>query len=364
MENKLLSGVLICLCPFAFCLPRSYFAFMLGAFSRRLLPVLQLTRMALVFTAIADGFCSILLLAKARSLNTGFPVEHFLDPWRILAMAGVSVGLYGFGMSLNDIIDRRRDQQIASHRPLPSGRIGLSSAYAVCILLAFLAITAGFYYAVMPHGVDSREGDMSLLLIVLTGFLIIFYDTAGKYLVAPGLLTLGLIRFFHAVIPAPQLPLLWHPLLLLNHVTILSLLAYAWEEKRPALTAIHWWAVLGGVAFVDVASIGLVWTRRGELWLDRGLAIPLTAACLFAAMAILIRRHSVSSRDAGQSVMFYGLLWLILYDAAFVAGYVSPMYGVALLLLLPVAYLSVQFIRWWTHLLIVSHPPGFKRAEH
>ena len=30
--------------------------------------------------------------------------------------------------------------------------------------------------------------------------------------VAPGLITLGLIRFFHACIPAPNVPLLWQPL--------------------------------------------------------------------------------------------------------------------------------------------------------
>ena len=34
-----------------------------------------------------------------------------------------------------------------------------------------------------------------------------WHDLAGKYLVAPGLLSLGLIRFFHATVPAPQLPL-------------------------------------------------------------------------------------------------------------------------------------------------------------
>ena len=49
---------------------------------------------------------------------------------------------------------------------------------------------------------------MPLLLVLWTGLLVAFYDLAGKYLVALGLLSLGLIRFFHAVIPAPQLPLL------------------------------------------------------------------------------------------------------------------------------------------------------------
>ena len=44
------------------------------------------------------------------------------------------------------------------------------------------------------------------------------------------------------------MPLLWHPLLLLNHVTILSTVAYLWEQKRPALTKLHWWAVSGCLA--------------------------------------------------------------------------------------------------------------------
>ena len=43
-----------------------------------------------------------------------------------------------------------------------------------------------------------------------------FYEMR-KYLVAPGLLTLGLIRFFQALVADPSVPLIWHPLVLLNH---------------------------------------------------------------------------------------------------------------------------------------------------
>ena len=74
---------------------------------------------------------------------------------------------------------------------------------------------------------------------------------------------LGLIRFFHAIVPAPRIPVLWHPLLLLNHVTILSTVAYVWEQKRPPLTRLHWWTVLGGLLLVDVLAIALVASRRG-----------------------------------------------------------------------------------------------------
>ena len=105
----------------------------------------------------------------------------------------------------------------------------------------------------------------TIALLVWTGLLITFYDFAGKYLVAPGLITLGLIRFFHATIPAPQLPLLWHPLLLLNHVAILSTVCYRLEKKRPHLTRIHWWAVLGGLLLIDVLCVMFVWWKRGNL---------------------------------------------------------------------------------------------------
>src|ERR1700710_1880166 len=104
------------------------------ALSRRLLPLLQLTRMALVFTAIADSFCAMLLLSVVPKHN-----PDILDPANMLAIAAMSISLYGFGMSLNDIIDRRRDQQLAAYRPLPSGRVGLVTANVICTLLGVSA---------------------------------------------------------------------------------------------------------------------------------------------------------------------------------------------------------------------------------
>src|SRR5215213_1182225 len=103
---------------------------------------------------------------------------------------------------------------------------------------------------------------MSLVLVVWTASLIAFYDVAGKYLVAPGLITLGLIRFFHSLVPAPYVPLLWHPLLLLNHVTILSTVAYHWEGKRPPLTRVHWITVLGGLMVLNAAAASFVASRH------------------------------------------------------------------------------------------------------
>jgi hypothetical protein len=61
--------------------------------------------------------------------------------------------------------------------------------------------------------------------------------------------------------------------------------------------------------------------------------------------------------------MLRGLLWLIVYDAAFVAGYVGLVPAAIILALLPIAYLSVQLMRWWNQFLALSQRPAFKRVE-
>jgi 4-hydroxybenzoate polyprenyltransferase len=335
---------------------------MLISISQRLLTLLQLTRMALVFTAIADSECELLLSSHA----SGFPVSRRL----VMAVAVISIGLYGYGMSLNDIIDRRRDRQIAAHRPLPSGRIGIITAHVICSLLAVAALIGGILLDAWGNT------DLALVLVVWTLLLISFYDLAGKYLVAPGLLALGLVRFFHALIPAARMrgldfstlavPVIWHPLLLFNHVTILSAIAYWWEEKRPALTRRHWWAVLGTLAAIDAAVIARMW-RHGHISfmaapLSPRFTLPVAAIAVFIALGWLIRRNSSSSRESGQKLMLFGLLWLIIYDACYAAAYVGWIAGLAILSLLPIAYFSVQLMRWWSKLMAVSQRPEFKRA--
>jgi 4-hydroxybenzoate polyprenyltransferase len=339
---------------------------MLGPLSQRLLTLLQLTRMALVFTAISDGAAEVLLRAGM------VPIRHsYLDDLSlkaVAAMAAVSIGLYGFGMSLNDIIDRRRDSRIAAYRPLPSGRIRLSTAHAICACLALLGIWGGAAYA---HW-SPELGAISVGLVIITCLLITFYDFAGKYLVALGLVSLGLIRFLQASIAAPMLPVIWHPLLLLDHVTILSAVAYQWEHKRPPLTRKHWQTVLGGLAVVNLAVIGIFGKRLGDktlaglligLNVNRSLLPVLATIPIFIAIAWWVRRKNPVASDAGQKLMLYGLLWLIVYDSAFVAGYVSWAAAGILLCLLPIAWWSVQLMRWWSKVYSLSQRPVFQRAR-
>lgn len=342
---------------------------MVRSFSRRLLAVLQFTRSALVFTAISNAWAALLL--RGHFLSGGEPRSlRDLDLQAALYMMMVSVGLYGFGMSLNDVIDRRRDATIAADRPLPSGRLPVAIAKLICGLLLSCALAGGILFS--QHQADMRVGQITLLLVLGVTGLICFYDFAGKYLLSLGLLTLGLIRFFHASIADPTLSQPWHPLLLLNHVTIISTVAYAWEQKRPLLTRRHVIVVGLGLAAINALLIALLAYRREDRpggWMEdlsitQGLTLPGLAVVLFVLVAFAIRRgHSQrDSRSSGRLLMLVGLLWLIVYDAAFVAGHVNLTTAGLLLLLLPVSWASVKLIRAWSAIVALSDKPKYLRA--
>ena len=83
----------------------------------------------------------------------------------------------------------------------------------------------------------------------------------------------------------------------------------------------------------------------------------------FVGVAVVVRRRAANGREAGQTLMLYGLLWLIVYDAAFVGGYASWPAAAGLVCLLPIAFASVQLMRWWGRVLSLSQRPVYQRAR-
>jgi hypothetical protein len=102
---------------------------------------------------------------------------------------------------------------------------------------------------------------------------------------------------------------------------------------------------------------------KDALWIEPGLIAPLAAAVVFAAGAWVIRRRAAGPRQAGRTLMLSGLLWLIVYDACFVAGYVGLRAGALMLLMVPLAYLSVRLMRGWGRLVALSQRPEYRRVE-
>jgi hypothetical protein len=99
------------------------------------------------------------------------------------------------------------------------------------------------------------------------------------------------------------------------------------------------------------------------MWITPGLLYPAIAIAVFLLVGLLILIRSSDIRTAGQRLMLTGLLWLIVYDASFLAGYVSIRAAGGILLLLPISYLAVLLMRWWSRLMLLSQKPEYQRAR-
>jgi hypothetical protein len=104
--------------------------------------------------------------------------------------------------------------------------------------------------------------------------------------------------------------------------------------------------------------------RPHAVALRPGLLLPAGLAGLFILVAWRIRSSSPTPRQAGQTLMLAGLLWLIVYDAAFAWVYVGWRSAAGLLLLAPISYLSVLLMRWWARLILLSQQPDYKRVRN
>jgi len=252
-----------------------------------------------------------------------------------LCTAGVGAGLYIFGMTLNDVMDVKRDRALEPDRPLPAGQMAWGRAVAMGVGALLVAITAS-----IPLGV------ISVALALGCAGLILFYNVLGKHLGGVGVVALGVIRATHMFIANPGMSMVWPIWLTMTHVIGISAACHRLENKRPRMDGLHVWIVTGGWAFFSVAMI--VWMGQHDAmalathrWLWVG---PVAAALVFAAAATKTGERAGSPRNAGRAIMRLGLTWLIVYDIVWLisGGLYTSALLVALLLAAALGMMSLM----------------------
>jgi len=316
----------------------------------KILALLQLTRAALAFTAIADAW-TVLLLRPAGIE----PAETWLLICRMLVMGVVSFCLYAFGMALNDLVDARRDRIFAPRRPIPSGRIRPRSAMIVSLTLLMVALTAAVL--LLPLQLMEREESQlqlsdlvpySFIFAMATAALIVFYDATAKYLGGMGLVTLGAIRALHCLIGEPTTPLLFLSMILLTHVIVISTVAYRLEGKRPRLKRLNYVTIVMGLLVGNGSALWYMWWRGSLTPENMTMLIgPAIAAAIYVIWcAGILRNKTISPRQKGERIMLLGLFWLFVYDASILLANGQWLAGVAITLLLFCAIASFFTIRF------------------
>lgn len=321
----------------------------------RVLPVLELTRVGLVYTAISNIWLIVLL---SDGLGLTSQSSRALDSIGLggvlLCTAAVAGGMYAFGMALNDVMDARRDAALGSDRPIPAGRVSVRDAMAIAVGALVISVAGS-----VPLG------QVSTLLCLVCAVLVLFYNTAGKHVPGVGIVTLGLIRGTHMLIANPSIEYCWPILLTVTHVVGISAAGYRLEEKRPELRGRGLWTMICGWVVIAVGLI--VWMEThgritlgdtdGGAWAWVG---PLAAVAVFAVWAVVMGRRAGSGRRAGGLIVKRGLLWLIVYDVAWLAG--ARLWGGAITvgLLGVAAIVTMWAIR---HARAMSEPAGFRRER-
>lgn len=139
---------------------------------RTWLPYLQLVRIPNIFTALSNALATH-LIATGGNIRWG----------ELLGLMAASALLYSGGMVLNDCFDAEEDRRERPFRPLPSGRVPMTTAWILGGLLLVLGVAAA-------GAVGERQFRWALILAGL----ILFYDGHAKR-TAFGSVAMGACRY-------------------------------------------------------------------------------------------------------------------------------------------------------------------------
>ncbi len=279
----------------------------------RFLPAFQMTRLSLVLGALADAWFVILYTRGDARYNH---VPAYEIPLAIsLAVAVVlTVGLFAFAATLNDLLDHRHDSTFSPERPIPSGRIRTGQAVVIAIGALLTALAAAIPF-----------GTAGLVFAILAATGILFYDAVGKHIPALGVLLAGLVHVMHMMIPNYDLaftPPIW---LIFTHVAAVAVMVHVVEEKRPRFR--RWtivWTIVGWMGWSGIIlGLGLVrGPEAGFTPSDFGLGTMIwPAVAALAFIGVLWRKlPRVSGAIRAEKIRRYGAAWHAVYASTWFAG--------------------------------------------
>ena len=281
----------------------------------RIITAIQLTRLTMAFGAVSDIWFVILLTKydESHSMYNYLPVHDMNLAAALLAGATVALGLFAYGASLNDVLDVRHDAAFSPDRPIPAGRIRMGQAIVVTVSALLVAMLGGIALGKESAGVT-----------LLTATAILFYNAAGKYVPAVGVVVVGLIHAAHMLIPNPQLEFTLPAVLVMTHAMVIAALVHELEQKRPRLR----WRAIAAIALGWACwSSLLLWAgarNGGRIWLAEAGWIeafyPIAAVLGFAAVAWW-KGTGVHGAAAAEKLKRYGAMWQALYGAAWLMAF-------------------------------------------
>lgn len=283
---------------------------------------LRLMRPANIVTAVADILAGV---AISGYLTSGNGQQAYFLPVLMLCLA--TMGLYGGGVVLNDVFDAELDKTERPERPIPSGLIQKSEAAGLgFVLLLFGVICAGLVHA----GFFS----VSLVLAVCIAVCATVYDKWGKHHRYLGPVNMGLCRGLNlllgiSIIPA-AIGTYWY-LGIVPVVYIAAITAISRGEVHGGKKVTLYWALFFYLLVITTIILVSVFHYT---WPFATPFVLLFGVVIFPPLFKAIRHPA--GPNIGRAVKF-GVLALILMNAAWAAAFGAVYLALLLLLLLPLS---------------------------
>lgn len=328
---------------------------------------LRLTRASGLFTVASNYLAAVAAAVYSKSLDYTLLGRELRDNlpealWVVLA----SCLLFCGGMLWNDVADADRDRVLYPGRPLASGRIRLTTAWVVGLLLS-----TGALLAAAQLGYRGLCGAGVVLCLTL------LYNFVTKSIPYLGSLTMALVRSSHAVFALlilgtayfdrsifAALDLVFpihpgvlgghggYPLVLGCYVMGLTLISEL-ESRRALRCELLLGGALVALALVVALRMGLTAHWINLLHRQRHTVLLVLALALVLAVAALLawrigRPYADALRSARRrhvgAVVGAGLGGVILFDALIATAF-HPLIGLGVLLLFIPNLLAVRLVR-------------------
>ena len=229
-----------------------------------------------------------------------------LGVWLSLGVGVVLAGsLVGCGAALHDALDARHDRAFAPERPIPSKRLPRRAAASGAVLAL-----AGAVLASLPLGPPST------VLTLLTACGIVFYNGAGRFLPAVGVVSLGLLH--GAAMAVPRVPLAEPVLVVMTHAMVCETLRHWRADKRPRLRGMDAAGIVAGWAFWCGLVVWFARWRGGEV--DVPWEAWSAAAWVGGAAAGFIVTGVIAWGRGASQFERVAMLWPTVYAAAWLAA--------------------------------------------
>lgn len=296
---------------------------------RSIIAHLHLMRPANVITAIADILAGFAISGAGLQLFSS-PIDEVSLFYSLLWLILATVGLYGGGIMFNDVFDAELDKIERPERPIPSGKASVVSASIVAVILLIIGILASW-----------QVSALSGIIAIVVALLAVLYNAWGKHQTIFGPVNMGLCRGGNLLLGVSVVPValqgLWFialiPVIYIAAITMISRGEVHGGSKK---------ALMGGAVMysVIVFSIMLLAFYSEISWWQ---VLPFVILFVFLIYSPLIKALRKPAPQLIGKAVKAGVLSLIVLNASIATVFAGWVYGLAVLLLLPLSFLIAKF---------------------